>query len=130
MMRNHEEVMATCRSSRPTGAPFVLYAAGGTSRQRLLRKLLVDACSPLLEPMSFALDNSDESFSIPCNIEMLGSIQEAAKLPHEFKGPEICDGDSILLIGTILPASFDVLVLGKKVEVWLQGPGFNYGQIH
>ena len=112
-----------------TGAPYALYAVGGSARHRHLRKLLLDACSPSVAPVSFALDNSDESFGIPCTIEQLGSIQVTAALPHEPTGPEICDGDSVLLIGTLKPASFDGLVLGKKVDVWMQGPGFNYGEM-
>ena len=111
------------------GGAYLLYAAGGTARHRHLRKLLVDACSPMLEPLSFALDNGDESFRIPCTIEMLQSIERAAeKVTNQPKAPQILDGDSVLLIGTIKPASFDPLVLGKKVDVWLQGPGFNYGE--
>ena len=115
--------------SMGTGAQFCLYAVGGTARHRHLRKLLVDACMPPLASLSFALENSDESFRIPCTIEQLECIRETAKQPHEPKAMEICDKDTVLLIGSITPASFDCLVLGQKVDVWLQGPGFNYGEI-
>jgi hypothetical protein len=108
---------------------FFLYAVGGTARHRHLRKLLVDACMPPLASLSFSLQNSDETFRIPCTIEQLECIRETAKQPHEPKAPEMCDKDTVLLIGSITPASFDCLVLGKQVDVWLQGPGFNYGEI-
>ena len=84
------------------------------------------ARDPDLAPRSFALANSDEGFWIPCTIQKLARIGAAATQADPAT-PDICDGDAVVLIGTIKPASFDGLVIGRRVDIWLQGPGFNYG---
>jgi hypothetical protein len=106
---------------------FDLYSVGGKDSDRQHRKLLVDLCDESLEPHSFVLPDGDESFRLPAIIPKLRDFPSPGNAKTRL--PEVSEDDIVLLIGKIQPKQFDELVLGKKVDIWLQGPGFNYGTL-